>query len=346
MSKKLTLYKYLFWLLPFGVALGMGAVIVALAGGSPGQVASSLLGGAFGTIDQMARVAATLTALVIVTSGLAYASSAGIYNLGIEGQITLGAIATTFALRSLQELIPAPLTIALALVAGIIGGTLWGLLAGSLNVFGRVSEIFAGLGLNFVAQGLALYLVFGPWKRPGVASMSGTEQFDQSLWLPTLGRTEFSPIAISLAAISLAMTIVLLQRSYFGLELKAVGKNLRAAHTLGVAAEQKLLAAFALCGGFAGLVGALQVLAVFHQLIPSISSNLGFIGLLVVMLTGDALWAILPVATFFSALNVGSLQLPLALNLESSLAGVMQGSLVLFVLLARGWTKPDPGVNL
>jgi len=77
-------------------------------------------------------------------------------------------------------------------------------------------------------------------------------------------------------------------------------------------------------------------LAVFHRLIPNISSGLGFIGLLIVMLVGNSIWAIFPVALFFSALNVGSLQLPLDLNLESSLAGVIQGILVLFVLLGRG----------
>jgi simple sugar transport system permease protein len=84
------------------------------------------------------------------------------------------------------------------------------------------------------------------------------------------------------------------------------------------------------------LAGALQVLAVFHRLIPNISSNLGFLALLVVLLVGFNPLGILPVAFFFSALNVGSLQLPLVLNMESSLAGVIQGTLVLVTLIGQG----------
>lgn len=333
---KSTLQQILFFLLPFGVAMAIAALLIAIVGGSPPQVALSLFTGAFGTADQTARVFATLASLLLASSGLVFAFTAGIYNLGIEGQITLGGIATTLALRLFQDVLPAPLVLALGLIAGIAGGMTWGLFAGVLNVFGKVNEIFAGLGLNFVAQGLALYLIFGPWKRPGVASMSGTELFPEALWLPTWGNTELSPVALGLGILGLLITFVVIRGTYFGLELRAVGQNLRAAFILGIPAVQKLLSAFALCGALAGLTGAVQVLAVFHRLIPNISSGLGFIGLLIVMLVGNSIWAIFPVALFFSALNVGSLQLPLELNLESSLAGVIQGILVLFVLLARG----------
>jgi len=329
--------QFLFFILPFGVALSIAALLIAIVGGSPTEVAVSLFTGAFGTIDQTARVFTTLSSLLLASCGLVFAFTAGIYNLGIEGQITLGGIAATLALRIFQDVLPAPLVIALGLLAGIAGGMAWGLFAGVLNVFGKVNEIFAGLGLNFVAQGLALYLIFGPWKREGVASMSGTELFPESLWLPTWGNTELSPVALGLGILGLIITLVVIQGTYFGLELRAVGQNLRAAFVLGIPAVQKLLSAFALCGALAGLTGAVQVLAVFHRLIPNISSGLGFIGLLIVMLVGNSIWAIFPVALFFSALNVGSLQLPLDLNLESSLAGVIQGILVLFVLLARGF---------
>ena len=334
---KLSFQQIAFFILPFGVAGAIAALLIAIVGGSPPQVAMSLFTGAFGTVDQTARVFTTLASLLLVSSGLVFAFTAGIYNLGIEGQITLGGIAATLALRTFQDILPAPLVLVLGLFAGIAGGMAWGLFAGVLNVFGKVNEIFAGLGLNFIAQGLALYLIFGPWKRSGVASMSGTELFPEALWLPTWGKTELSPVALGLGILGLVITLVVIRGTYFGLQLRAVGQNLRAAFVLGIPATEKLLSAFALCGGLAGLTGAVQVLGVFHRLIPNISSGLGFIGLLIVMLVGNSIWAIFPVALFFSALNVGSLQLPLDLNLESSLAGVIQGTLVLIVLLARGF---------
>jgi ABC-type uncharacterized transport system permease subunit len=115
-----------------------------------------------------------------------------------------------------------------------------------------------------------------------------------------------------------------------------VGRNMRAAYLLGVPTWQHMMASFALCGLLAGLAGALQVTAVYHRLIPSISSGYGFLGLLVAMLVNyQAIWAA-PVAFFFAALNIGSIQLPIVLRLDSSLAGVLQGLLVLFVLLMEG----------
>jgi ABC-type uncharacterized transport system permease subunit len=129
---------------------------------------------------------------------------------------------------------------------------------------------------------------------------------------------------------------VLLERTYAGLRLKSVGLNRRAAFLLGVPTWQYGLLAFVLCGGMAGLAGAVQVTAVYHRLIPSISSGYGFLGLMVGMLIlYRAAW-VAPVALFFAALNVGSIRLPIVLKLDSTLSGVLQGALVLFVLLVEG----------
>ncbi|MCL6432735.1 MAG: ABC transporter permease [Leptolyngbyaceae cyanobacterium HOT.MB2.61] len=321
------------------IALGFIAAIILLMGASPIEVISKMGAGAFGTPGQFARVIATLAPLLLCTSGLMFTFTAGLYNLGIEGQIVAGAIATMVPIRVFQDILPAPLVIGLAILAGALGGGLWGLFAGVLNIYGRVNEIFAGLGLNFVADGLALYLIFGPWQKEGVASMSGTEQFKESLWLPTFGNTEASPIAMGLGIAALVLTIVVMRGTHFGLQLRAVGRNLQASYILGIPSVRQLISAFVICGVLAGIAGSLQVLAVFHRLIPSISSNLGFLALLVAMLVGFNTWMILPVSLFFSALNIGSLQLPLNLNLESSLAGVIQGMLVLAVLLGRGLSE-------
>ncbi len=321
------------------VSLVFIAIVILLVGASPSAVISEIWTGAFGTSGQFARVIATLAPLLLCAGGLLFTFTAGLYNLGIEGQIAFGAIAATFMMRLTQDALPPAIVIFLAILTGGIGGVLWGLFAGVLNVYGRINEIFAGLGLNFLADGIALYLIFGPWKREGVASMSGTEQFPESLWLPTFGDTDASPIALFIAIASIAITIVVLGGTYFGLRLRAVGQNLRAAYVLGIPSIRQLLSAFAICGGFAGIAGALQVLAVFHRLIPNISSSLGYLALLVAMLSGMNAWFILPIAFFFSALNIGSLQLPLDLNLESSLSGVIQGTLVLFAILGRGLSE-------
>jgi general nucleoside transport system permease protein len=218
-----------------------------------------------------------------------------------------------------------------------VGGALWAMLAGALKTFGGVNEIFGGLGLNFVATAINLWLIFGPWKRPGIASMSGTLPFEKRLWMSTVTeQSRLAPASLIIAIVGILLVFALLEGTYFGLRLKAVGKNPRAAYLLGVPTWQHMMASFAICGLFAGLAGAVQVTAVYHRLIPSISSGYGYLGLMVALLVNCRAILAAPVALFFAALNVGSIQLPIVLRLDSSLSGVIQGTLVLFVILGQG----------
>lgn len=319
------------------LALLITTIILVLAGAPPLQAYREIIVGSIGTFRKFTDVLAAWVPLLLVTAGLLVTFSAGLWNIGIEGQITMGAIFTTGAMRMLQDTgLPPFLIIALSILAGMLGGALWAALAGALKTFGGVNEIFGGLGLNFVATALTIWLIFGPWKRPGIGSMSGTQLFPAELWLPTFSGLRLSPWALLFALVGIVIVYFMLQGTYFGLKLKAVGKNIRSAFVLGVPTWQYMMLAFVICGLMAGIAGAMQVTAVYHRLIPSISSGYGFLGLLVAMLINfRALWAA-PVALFFAALNIGSIQLPIALRLDSSLAGVLQGMLVLFVLMADG----------
>jgi len=274
---------------------------------------------------------------LLTTTGLLVTFTAGLWNIGIEGQITLGAIFTTGLLRLFQDSgLPPGLILVLAMLAGMLGGALWASLAGALKTFGGVNEIFGGLGLNFVATALTLWLIFGPWKRPGIGSMSGTEPFPNHLWLPMISGTRLSIWAVIIGIIALAVIYIVLRGSYFGLRLKAVGKNIRSSFLIGIPTSRYMMSAFILCGALAGLAGAVQVTAVYHRLIPSISSGYGYLGLLVAMLINYKALLVIPVSLFFAALNIGSIQLPIILKLDSTLSGVLQGALVLFFLMMDG----------
>lgn len=320
------------------LAVLLTTLILLAAKAPPIAAYVNIVLGALGSWEVAANVLVSWVPLLITTAGLLITFTAGLWNIGIEGQITLGAVFTTWMLRGLQSSGVDPgVVITLALCAGIIGGALWAILAGALKTFGGVNEIFGGLGLNFVASALNLWLIFGPWKRPGVASMSGTVPFPVALWMPTLSeQSRLSPAALVIAVLAIVVVYMLIQGTHFGLRLKAVGRNANAAYLLGVPTWQHMMVAFALCGVFAGIAGAVQVTSVYHRLIPSISSGYGYLGLMVAMLSNYRAAIAAPVALFFAALNVGSIQLPIVLKQDSSLAGVLQGTLVLFVLLAQG----------
>jgi general nucleoside transport system permease protein len=319
------------------LALLITTIILIAAGAPPLKAYGSILSGSFGSSKNLVAVLITWSPLLLTTAGVLITFAAGLWNIGVEGQMVLGAIFATWMLRLLQDTsLPPALIIFLGILFGMVGGALWAALAGALKTFGGVNEIFGGLGLNFVATALTIYLVFGPWKRPGVGSMSGTQPFDEKLWLPTLPGTGLSPWGLGISIVVVVLVYLLLRGTYFGLKLKAVGKNMKAAYLLGVPTWQYSMFSFLLCGAFTGLAGAIQVTAVYHRLLPNISNGYGFLGLLVAMLINyQAIWVI-PIAFFFAALNVGSVQLQIVYKMDSSFAGVLQDLLVLLVLLGQG----------
>jgi len=326
--------NFAFRLLSILLALGFTSIVVMAANANPLTAYGHLISGAFSTVKKVSDSLVAWIPLIITCCGLAVTFTVGLWNIGIEGQITLGAVFTTGMIRLLLESnIPPALVILAAIAAGCVGGMMWALIAGFLKFLGGVSEIFAGLGLNFIATGINLYLIFGPWKRPGIASMSGTEPFSEMFRLSNFAGLRLSPWSLLIAVISVLAVFILLKRTMIGLRMKAVGRNADAAKLMGISSFRYMLLAFLVCGFFAGLAGAVQVTAVYYRLIPSISSGYGFLGLLVIMLVDyQVLWAA-PVAFLFSSLNIGGIQLPIEMKLDSTLAGVVQSAMVLFYLV-------------
>jgi ABC-type uncharacterized transport system permease subunit len=325
-------------LLALAVVFGFTTLVLYLAGAPPLEAYLRIFQGALGSWVKFSHVLQAWIPLTLCACGLLYTFRINLWNIGIEGQMMFGAIFATLVLRVSTDG-GGWAVIAAALAAAVAGGAVWALLAGYLKTAGGVNEIFAGLGLNFVAQGVILWLIFGPWKRAGVASMSGTETFPTHLWLTHFPGLRVSPLGLACVVVALALTAVLLRYSRFGLNLRAIGSNPQAAFLFGIRPGRHMLLAMALAGGFAGLAGGLQVAGVYHRLIPSISSNYGYLALLVVMLAGFGVWATPLVAFFFACLNVGSIQLPMMLQLDSSLSGVIQGALVLGAMAVHAWRR-------
>ncbi len=317
------------------MALGVVLVLLVLVDAPPGDALWQLWNGSLGRADKIPDTLIAWVPLVLASAGLLVTFQAGMWNIGVEGQIIIGAIGSAWIVRELSG--PSLVVIPLAFVGGALFGISWTLIPGWLRTRFDVHEIFSGVALFFVAGSIAVFLIIGPWSREGIASTSGTDLFDDRYWLPTLGANDYSWLAILLAIVAVVMVWLIMRGTRYGLRLKAVGRNSYSAYLMGIPTNGYMLSAFAVCGALAGIAGTVQSLGFHHKLVPSISGGYGFLGILVVLLAGfRAVW-IAPIALFFSAVLVGSTQLSLRLGIDSSLAGVIQGLLVLSILLAGGW---------
>lgn len=317
------------------LVFGFTALVLFIAGAPVLPAFKNIWLGSFASTMKFSQVLAVWIPLVLCSCGLLFSFRANLWNIGIEGQVIMGAIGGMAVLR-LPGLENPYAALSLSFIAAMIAGGAWGLFAGLLKTRGGVHEIFGGLGLNFVAQGFILWLIFGPWKRPGIASMSGTELLPHKLWLTSPPGWRVAYAGLVIAFIVLILSWLFLYKSKLGLKLKAIGKNPRAALLYDISPEGYYLLAIIIAGALAGMAGFMQITAVYHRLIPAISSGYGYLGLLLVMLAG---YRVLPVpflALFFAGLNVGAIQLPIVLQLDSALSGVIQGCCVLSALFVLG----------
>ena len=311
-------------------------LLLVLVGGDPVVTFSALLDGAIGTSDRLFSTLAFWVPLLLCSAGLLVTFTAGLWNIGVEGQMIMGALGASWVALKVaapHPAIPGWLILVMEVLAAMALGGLWSVLAGVLKTRGGVHEIFGGVALNNLAIIATNYLISGPWQPPEGGTFRGTQPFPSQALFPLLGNTRFSPLTLVLALGVLGLVALSLRGTSWGLRLKALGKNPRSAFLLGVASERETLTAMLVCGAAAGLAGSVRVLSWFDSLRQSISGGIGFLAILIVLLAGmRPLWTLL-IALFFSALLTGGTIVQLRTQLKASISGIIQGTLVLFVLL-------------
>ena len=332
--------QFLFLLLPIGISLAVAAALVIAVGRDPLDVIDALWKGAFKDSRKLGGVVNFWIPLALVSIGLVVTFRAGLWNIGVEGQMMMGALFASWGAMFIPlEGALVPLLHLLLIVLAALGGMAWAFVVGALKIRLGVNEIFGGVALNALVNVLSIYLISGPWQPRIGGSAQGTEPFPKAALLP-----EFSaafPVNLFMIALVIAafLTVLgLLNATRWGLNLKAVGVNMRSALLLGVATERTSMSAFLVCGALAGIAGSYRVLFTFDNLRPLASGGIGFLGLLVVLLLSIRLLWVPLIAFAFAAILTGSTRLQIApsLKLDASLAGVLQGMLVLFVILFQG----------
>jgi len=315
------------------LALLLSSLIIILLGASPIDVFKNIFNGSFGKPEKIVKTFLIFLPISLASLALIITFSTGLWNIGIEGQIVLGAIGATVIAKSfLGDNIMSPLY---QIILGISFGSLWGLFCGFLKVKFNVHEIFGGLGLYFVGSGAIIYLILGPWSKEGIASTSGTDIFNKASWFPTFSDLNIPALPILIVAIILTLSIIFLGFTKAGLKLKATGTNPDSTEKFKFNSGSYIFIAFAITGAIAGLAGVFQASVFHHKLVPSISGGYGFLSILIVLASGKRIVPTMILALFFSAMIAGGSQLQLRLNLHSSLISIILSSVVFFYLVVN-----------
>jgi len=307
--------------------VSFGAIALALIaiGAMPLDVLAELIRGSMGTKNAWNETLKQTTPLLIAGLAVFIALRAGLFNIGAEGQILVGALSATAVALNLAG-VPGTL---LAIAAGIAAGALWALPAGLIKAYRNGHEVITTIMLNSIAGALAVGLVSGPLRDPaGIGNSTATVH--ESTWLPALYSDpplRLSPV-LPIALVLVGIAAFWIKRTVAGYELSATGANAKAAAIAGIQTKRVTVRAMTISGALSGLAGAFQVLAYEHNFFVGFSSGFGFDALGVALLAGNSPWGVLPSGLLFGALNKGTSSLQ-ALGVPKGLSGILLAALII-----------------
>jgi simple sugar transport system permease protein len=318
-------------LVPLVAVLALGFLIIVAAKANPLAAASALLSGAFGSTQGVAETFTQTTVLLFAALGVALAFRGGLFNIGAEGQLVVGALCTAIAGAAIH--LPKVVEVPLCFAAGAAGGAAWGFIAGWLKARYGASEVITTIMLNYVAYLGANYLVAGPLR--GSASAPETAQ----IW-PTAVLNPIVPLTRLTSAFPLAVLAALilwwwLRNTVGGFELRTLGRSERAARYAGVRVPLVIMQTMAISGALAGLGGASEVLGMLHRFNAELSPGYGFTAIAAALLAQSNPLGAIATCIFFGALQNGALSMQAFAGVPKDLISVIVGFVIL--LVAVNW---------
>ncbi len=328
------------------VALVISAGVIALIGENPLTALEVMVDLGDTPSQQTQSIVVILNrAVPLFLAGLAVsiAFRMGLFNIGVEGQYRLAAILAAAVGGALA--LPGPLHVLVIMAVAVVVGALWAGIVGLLKVTRGVSEVISSIMLNFIALGLASYLLTGPLRGSEEgASIVTTTPIPESGWFPGLNglltglglaepRSQLYGFLLVAVVVGIAVA-VLLKRTRFGFDLRASGLSPSAASASGVDARRMVLKTMLLSGAVAGLIGMPDLLGSTHVYGTQFTGGLGFLGIAVALLGRNSPVGIALAALLFAFLDRAALPLQFA-DIPSSVVTIIQGTIVLAVVIAN-----------
>jgi simple sugar transport system permease protein len=327
-------------------ALAAGAIMLFILRVNPVEAYGALWEGAFGSTNAIAETLVKATPLLLVGLGICIAFRANVINIGGEGQMIIGGILATYIGLTFTNW-PGWLVIVSAMVAGFLGGAIWGGIPGLLKAYFNVNEILSTVMLNAIAVQIMNFLLRGPMIDPAqlekASKIPQTARLMDAFQLPRLAPTRLH-LGFLIAVVLAFLVYILLWRTTLGYRIRAVGQNPFASRYGGIRVRRRIVTALLLSGAFAGLAGAIQVYGVNYRMITDGSASgftgaAGFNGIVAALFGQLHPIGTIPASIFFGALLVGANKMQRVVQIPSALITALNGLVVIFVVSSEIWRK-------
>lgn len=346
MKKKIDRSYLLSLILALALALTLGGIIMALAGHNPFRAYAELAKGATG-LKSFGEIGKIFTrrqfgntieyAMVLYMTGLACAIGArvGIFNVGGEGQLYLGAIVSAYLGVVLTDL-PALIVIPVAALGAMLVGGFYAFIPGFLKVKLKVNEVITTIMMNSIAIFLCAYLSSGPWKTSHSNRVSGTDTLAQHLQFQKLIPGSNLTTAIFASMIIAFLVWYIMGKTTKGYEMRLVGENPRFAKFAGLKVDRTVIDSMVISGMLCGLVGMFEVYGLKGNYQDGISKEYYFDGLLVAMIMRYKPAGIIAMSFLFAFLKVGASGMELNAGVPGELYRIIQSIIIFFLAAERG----------
>ncbi len=307
------------------ISLIIGALILLASGASPLAAYRALLVGAFGSVNAVGRTLEKATPLVFGGLTVAFAFKAGLFNIGGQSQLLVGALVAAVVGFKLD--LPFIVHLPLALLAGALAGALFGAIPGALKAYTGAHEVITTIMLNFVAINITDYLTNSVFKDP-VGIVARTPRILETARIPKIGGL---PTSFIIACLAAAAAWWILQRTTTGYEIRTVGLNPNAARYAGMRVKWTVVLTMAISGLLAGMGGAIETLGVVGRYQPGFNVGLGFDGITIALLGKTHPFGVIPAALLVGILEAGSSQMQFDAGVAAEITDVLQALMLFFV---------------
>jgi simple sugar transport system permease protein len=307
----------------------LATIILSISGYEPAAVFRGLSRGV--TTDFGGTIRWT-TPLIFCGLAVAIAFRAGVFNLGVDGQLYLGSVAATAVGLYLANSMAPILGIVLAILVGAAVGALWALIPAILLVKWKTDEVVTTLLLNFIAVLFTDFLVMGPMMGTGSTGTTySTDNLPVFMKLPLILLPSKANIGLYIAVLLALLLTFIVYRTTLGYELKIVGSNPLFAKYGGVRSKRVVVTTMLISGAIAGLAGAIEIIGVHHRFPGRYNSGLGFDGIVVALLANNNPIGVLISGLFFGALRNGSMNMERITDVPRAMVQVIQAVIILLV---------------